>query len=180
MKKFIPWMLLICVLAMGATKVYNYAQATLTSHVTTLRSAVAANDTAPAETTGKYANAPAHAYTRQETDNYLEIWFAGNADTDSAVASVYACRRGGDVRKVWTGTLTVGARDSTSSENYVDTFATTTDTWITTVSEVDAGGNDRIASLVFDTCGYEKIWVYFDGSSDISGSEAYTVFISGF
>jgi hypothetical protein len=169
-------LVLIALLVMGADLT------TARNGIGTLRSAYTDASTADVlhdEDTSKWANKPAHAKDLDNDINAIEIWFTGNADADSTVVWIYAARPGGDIVTVWTGTLTCGTLDSTTGKNYIDTFATTTSYWGTTVTETDSSGGNRIARLHFDTMGYKWFWVLYDDTT-VTGDESYVAYYSGF
>lgn len=118
-------------------------------------------------------------YYIQPDKNVIEIIFTGGADGQSCGAKVYLTRHGSSVPILaWTGTITVGTQYWASATNLcVDTFASTTKTWNTAISEVDAGGNNRCARLLMDVCGYDRVWVkFYTGIS----SETFYAYISGY
>jgi hypothetical protein len=143
-----------------------------------LRGAVTSSDSSPtySATTLKNANIPSHAKTPNKNHNAVEINFAGGANGQSATVYVWAARKSGDIVLVWTATVTAGPQVATDGSYYVDTIASSTDNWITTVAEVDGGGDNRMARIVFDTCGYNQFWVTWDGVS----SETFYANISGY
>ena len=126
--------------------------------------------------TMKFANIPTYAYKPSRTQNAIEIAFAMNADAAACVAHVYAARENGDIAEIWTGTLTAGNVENTDDDYWVDTFASTTDTWITTIKELDAAGNNGMSRIIFDSCGYRYFFVQFTGLA----AETVRAFYSGF
>jgi len=142
------------------------------------RGAIATDDTLVSAAVGtmKFANVPAHAYKPDTRQNALEVAFTMDADGSACVAYLFAARENGDIVLVWTGTLTAGTQQATDGGTWVDTFGSTTDNWITTIKEVDAGGNNRMARLVLDTCGYKYFFCQYTGLS----SETVKAFFSGF
>ena len=118
----------------------------------------------------KYANIPDYAYLPTVAKNAVEVAFTMDANASACVAYLYAARKNGDIVLVWTGTLTAGTQQATDGGVWVDTFAGTTDNWITTIKELDGGGNNRQSRLVFDTCGYRYFFVQsFGYASYLSG-----------
>lgn len=172
MKKKIVLFVVIAVIVfcMGATL------ETLRDGFKSLRAAVAADDTAHTVTTSKYADVPSYAKQLDPAKNAIEVAFTGGADAQSCVAYVYLCRHESDVVLAWYGTITAGKQVSTAGTYYVDTIVTTLDNWIATITLVDEGGADRISRLMFDTCGYDKVWVMFTGLS----SESFTALYAGY
>lgn len=145
----------------------------------TPRPAISSDDTLVTAAVGtmKNANIPSYAYIASRGHNALEIAFTMDADGKACAATVFAARKNGTIAQVWTGTLTAGKQVSDEGTDvWVDTFATTTDTWVTTIKEVDAGGADRQSRIVFDTVGYEFFFVQFTGLS----SETARAYYSGF
>ena len=173
MKKFIPFIILGLVVCMGASLTterygWNKPRAIVTTD-DTLVSADAA--------TMKYANISTSAYKPNSAHNAIEIAWTMHADGEACVVYVFAARDNGDIVLVWTGTVTAGTQVSTDSRYYVDTIASSTDNWITTVEEVDGAGNNRMARIVFDTCGYTYFFCQYTG---LSGSETIQERYSGF
>lgn len=144
------------------------------------RAFIATDDTLvdAAADTMQWANLPAYAYKPSANQNALEIAFLMGVDGEACAATVFAARKNGDIVRVWTGTLTCGTMEDTGPTGlYVDTVASSTDTWITTIKEVDGGGADRMFRLVFDTCGYYAFFVQFTG---LTGVEKAMAVYSGF
>ncbi len=139
---------------------------------------VSANDTLvdAAADTMKFANLPNYCYRPPSTQNAVEIAFTMGADGQACDAFLYAARKNGDIVLVWNGTLTAGKQVATSGEYYVDTLASTTDNWITTIKEVDVGAADRMSRIVLDTCGYSYFFVQFTGISSESARAVYSGF----
>jgi len=142
------------------------------------RAPVAADDTllTASATTMKAANVPVYAYHPENGQNAVEIAWTMNADAKTCTVTLFAARRGGDVVKAWTATVTAGKQVSTDSLYWVDTIATSTDTWITTITEVDVSGADRMSRIVLDTCGYDSFFCQY---TDIS-SESIKAYYSGY
>ena len=129
-----------------------------------------------ANTTMQWADLPAQRYRPDTQHNAIEIAWTMDSPADSCTCTVYAYRKGGDLTQVWTGTLTAGTQGSTDGREYVDTIASSTDTWISTVKEIDGGGNNRMSRIVFDTCGYAVFFCQFENLS----SESIKAYYSGY
>ena len=142
------------------------------------RAAVATDDTlvTASATTMKHASLPAYVYKPEELHNAIEIAWTMGADAQSCAVNVFAARKGGDIVKVYTATITAGKQVSTDLRYWVDTIASATDTWISTVKEVDIGGADRQSRIVLDTCGYESFFCQYTGLS----SESVRAYYSGY
>jgi hypothetical protein len=142
------------------------------------RSAISSDDTlvTAAADTMKYANVPTYSFKPPTSMNALEVAFTLDAEASEVVAYIFAARKSGDIVLVWTGTLTGGAQEATDGGVWVDTLGTTTDNWITTIKEVDVGGNDRMSRVVFDTCGYNAFFVQFTGLSSETAKAHYSGF----
>lgn len=123
----------------------------------------------------KYADI-GDTYSPSSKQNGIEIAWVMDANDSSCVAYLFAIRKNGDIALVWTATLTAGAQQSTSNEYYVDTISSITDNWITPVGKVDYGGNNRMARIMLDTCGYDKFFFQYTGLS----SETVQAYISGY
>jgi hypothetical protein len=151
---------------------------TIRSGYTVPRGAISTDDTlvTAAADTMMFADIPDGSYKPPMTQNAVEVAFSMGADAQSCVAYLFAARKTGDIVLVWTGTITAGAQEATDGLFYVDTLAGSTDTWITTIKEVDGGGNDRMARIVLDTCGYHTFFTQFTGLS----SESVKTHFSGF
>lgn len=144
----------------------------------TKRPVVSADDTllTAAIDTMKHANIPADSYKPNPLQNAVEIAFEMDADGSSVVAYLFAARMGGDPVLVWTGTITGGTVESTGGGVWADTFATTTDNWITVIKELDASGNNRQARLIMDSCGYYEFFCQYTGISGETVRDHYSGF----
>jgi len=142
------------------------------------RAAITTDDTlvSAAADTMMLANVPDYSYKPNSQQNAVEVAWTMGADAQSCVAYLFAHKKNGDIVLVWTGTITAGTQESTDGRFYVDTFAATTDNWITTIKEVDGGGNNRMARIVLDTTGYYGFFSQFTGLS----SESVQAIYSGF
>ena len=151
---------------------------TIRSGWSTPRAAISANDTLvdASATTMKFANIIDGAYLPSPTQNAVEIAFSMGANGQSCAAFVYAARRNGDIVLVWNGTITAGTQVATDGSFYVDTLGTTTENWITTIKEVDGGGDNRMSRVIFDTAGYQYFFVQFTGISSESVQARYSGF----
>ena len=144
---------------------------TVRSGWTTPRGEISADDTlvSASATTMKFANIPDYCYRPPSTQNAIEIAFLMGVNAEACAAYVFAARKNGDIVRVWAGTITAGTMEATDKGDhghFVDTFAASTDSWITTIKEVDAGGGNRMSRLVFDTCGYSYFFVQYTGLSN--------------
>lgn len=97
--------------------------------------------------------------------NGVTIKFDTKADNETATCTIYAYKVKGDAERVCEANLIGGAcktGDSTT-RYHVDTIgdSTWTPTWYDTIKLVDAGGNDRIAKMSFDLCGYSHVLCLF-------------------
>ena len=139
---------------------------------------VSSDDTlvSAAADTMMFADMPNYAYRPNSRQNAIEVAMAMGADGQSCVAYLFAARKNGDIVLAWTGTITAGTQEATDGKFYVDTIAASTDTWITTIKEVDGGAANRMSRLVLDTCGYSYFFVQYTGLS----SESATSYFSGF
>lgn len=142
------------------------------------RGAISTDDTlvTASATTMMFADVPDYSYKPNSQQNAIEIAFTMGAAGQACAASLFAYRKNGDIVQVWNGTITAGAQEASDGSFYVDTFATTTDNWITTIKEVDGGASDRMSRLVLDTVGYYGFFVQFTGLS----SESVKAIYSGF
>ncbi len=142
------------------------------------QAAVSSDDTlvSAAADTMMNEDIPVNSYKPATNQNAIEVAFSMGANAQSCVAYIFAARTGGDIVLVWTGTITAGTQEATDGSFWVDTFATTTDNWITTIKEVDASGSDRMARVVFDGVGYYNFFCQFTGLS----SESVQGHFSGF
>ena len=141
---------------------------TIRSGWTKTRAEIDTDDTlvSASATTMKFANIPDYSYRPSTEQNAIEIAFLMGVNAESCAAYVFAARKNGDIVRVWAGNITAGTMEATDKGDhghFVDTFDTTVDSWITTIKEVDAGGGNRIARLVFDTCGYSYFFVQYTG-----------------
>ena len=151
---------------------------TITAGWSAPRSAVSTDDTlvSAAADTMMFEDIITNSFKRPLSQNAVEIAFKMGANAQSCVAYLFASRRNGDIVLVWTGIITAGLQEATDGMFYVDTFASTTDNWITAIKELDASGNDRMSRLIFDSCGYTNFFCQFTGLS----SESVIAMYSGF
>lgn len=142
------------------------------------RGAITTDDTlvSASYSTMKFANIPTHAYQPATRQNIIEVAWVMDANDSSCVAYLYAAKYAGDIVLVWSGTITAGAQVSTSGGYYVDTIASSTKNWATTITECDASGSNRMTRLLFDTCGYKYFFFQYTGLS----SESVQAYFSGF
>jgi hypothetical protein len=171
-KSIIFIVIAICVLSMGAileTERFGWNKP---------RVAINTDDTlVTADANGmKFADIPTYSYQPNIKSNAIEVCWVMDDNGSSCVATLFAAREKGDIVKVWTGTITAGTQQSTSNEYYVDTIASTTETWLTDIIEVDGGGNNRMARIMLDTCGYKYFFFQYTGLS----SETVRAYISGY
>lgn len=142
------------------------------------RAAISSDDTlvSAAADTMMFEDIIDNSYKPPLTHNAIEIAFSMGANAQACIAYVFAARRNGDIVLVWTGTLTAGTQEATDGDFYVDTFAGTTDNWITTIKEVDGGGNNRMSRIIFDSCGYRDFFTQFTGLSSETARAHYSGF----
>lgn len=140
----------------------------------TLRSAVSSADTdlTASERTWTYFAANLHESLGTNlskeipaTANSVQIIFDfATANTDTATFVLYACKDKGPIEYVCTGNLIAGDQetDDATTRYYCDTIGDTswTDKWIKTIGLSDSG-NNRIARINFDACGYKHIICLF-------------------
>lgn len=144
----------------------------------TPRAAITTDDTlvSAAADTMMFDDIPSYAFRPPSALNALEVAFTMGANAQACAATLFAARENGDIVQVWTGTITAGTQESTDSRYYVDTIGSSTDNWITTIKEVDTGGNNRMSRIVLDTCGYMYFFCQFTGLA----SESVKAHYSGF
>ena len=142
------------------------------------RAAISSDDTLvnASATTMKFANVPSYSYKPASTQNAIEVAFTMGANAQACAAFLFAYKKNGDIVLVWNGTITAGTQVATDGRYYVDTLGSTTDNWITTIKEVDAGAGDGMSRIVLDTVGYYGFFVQFTGLS----SESVQALFSGF
>ena len=117
--------------------------------------------------------------------NAIQVVFCGGtANNDTFTYKLYLWRKGnGPAELAATGTGTIGAQDvvlyphnnqAATSIWWADTL-TVTSRWVKTVSTTDSSGNNEIAKLVFDGCGYEWMWVEITSADSSTPGEAGSV-----
>ncbi len=97
-------------------------------------------------------------------------------ENDTFDATIYVYMEGGPAELVWTTTCTVGAQKTIEDPTlyvkssgvadtgmYVDKFASSTDSWATTVGTADAGENNGVAKAYFDCEG--ATWIVVEITS---------------
>lgn len=137
---------------------------------------------------GDFANIPSGAVQIKTADdgtqsgvNAIEVIFCGgDTANETFTYTIWAWReRNGAARKVATGTGTLGTQavvkyphdaSTATSKFWADTLSCT-DNWLKDVTSSDASGDNNIASVQFDLCGYEYIYVEITNAAG-SGSEA--------
>jgi hypothetical protein len=130
---------------------------------------VSANDTGfGGTTTSKWADTPADNAVGAGEHNGIDIAWTFGAPDQSVTCTIYAARCQGDYAQVWTGTLTAGNQVATDGRYYCDEITSSTKTWITNVIEVDSDGNNRMAHIMFDFCGYSNVVIQFGSISSES------------
>lgn len=136
---------------------------------------------------GNFGNKPAGAVELKANDsyeglqNYVELIFCGGAAANKTFNyKVYAWRKyNGPAMLVCTGTGTLGTQavvvypqlGNATSKFWADTL-TVADRWLTDVTSTDTTGNNEVAKLVFDTCGYEWLYVEISSADGATGNEA--------
>jgi len=181
------FILVACVLCLGA----NFAQLD-TSHRSILLLRTEADEDSDAldlTTEGDFANKPSSAVQLPVMDdgtghggNTVEIFFAGGSAANKTFTyKVYGWRRtNGMARMIATGTGTLGTQavvkypdsgSTATSKFWADTLSVT-GRWLKTVSSSDETGNNEVATLQFDFCGYEWLWVEITDADGSTGDEA--------
>jgi hypothetical protein len=137
-------------------------------------------------TEGNFAQKPAGAIQIKPSDaglsavNGMEVIFCGGAAADKTFSfKVWGWRsHNGPAELVCSGDGILGTQQvvkyphngaTATSKFWADTL-TITDVWLTTV-DVSDSGNDRIAKIIFDTCGFE--WFFIEITlADGTGTKA--------
>jgi len=139
-------------------------------------------------TKGDFANMPATAVRlgsnagANNAVGALQLIFCGGAAADKTFTyTIYAWRTGnGPAEFVATGTGTLGTqavvayphnRATATAKFWADTL-TVTGRWNKTVTSTDTSGNNQVAKLLFDFCGYEYIYVEISSADGSTGTEA--------
>ena len=109
------------------------------------------------------------------------IFCGGGAAGKTFTYTIYAWRTdNGPAEFVATGTGTLGTqavvayphnRATATSKFWADTL-TVTGRWNKTVTSTDTTGNNEVAKLLFDFCGYEYIYVEISSADGSTGTEA--------
>ncbi len=140
-------------------------------------------------TEGDFAHKPATAKQLKPRDdgtghggNAIELFFCGGPAADSNCAyKVWAWRRNnGMVRMVATGYVTLGTQTvvkypdngaAATGKYWADTI-TVTGRGNKTVTSSATTGSNEVASLWFDLCGYEWVYVEITNADGVTGTEA--------
>ena len=147
-------------------------------HWMRLRKGVASSDaTVPlGVTTSKAANIPSHAFNISTGMNVVSLRFLADAAGRVATAYVYAVRIAGDVDEnddpvlVGSLALTTGNQVATDGRYYCDQIVATS-TWFEDkgLKTADASGANRMARVMFDLLGYQKLFALLDITSGTWG-----------
>ena len=109
------------------------------------------------------------------------IFCGGSAASKTFTYTIYAWRPGnGPAEFVATGTGTLGTQavvkyphnGAAATSKFWAHALTVTGRWNKTVASTDITGNNEVAKLLFDFCGYEYIYVEITGADGSTGSEA--------
>jgi len=139
-------------------------------------------------TKGDFANMPAaakrlgsNAGANNAVGAIQLIFCGGSAAGKTFTYTIYAWRTdNGPAEFVATGTGTLGTqavikyphnRATATSKFWADTL-TATGRWNKTVTSTDSTGNNQVAKLLFDFCGYEYIYVEVTSADGSTGTEA--------
>ena len=146
-----------------------------------IRDAVATSDTALTATTKDWTDRPFKALSRTIYEipdewNNIEIRFRGNDAAATSNYVVYLYASDDDAVKVCNGALTSGDQTATDGGFFVDTI-TVADVWPKDVLSGDASAGNGVSRIVFDSLGYQYIWVEL---TTISASDTMSVDIRGF
>lgn len=103
----------------------------------------------------------------RKTNGVRVIFDFKNVNADTASFILYAYTLKGDAEFVCSGDLTAGAQanNDTTARYYADTIANFVQRWNASVKIVDAAGNDGIAKVSFDFCGYKHLICLFNAIS---------------
>ena len=140
-------------------------------------------------TKGNFANIPSGRLvidTRSDGGgsgvNMMELVFCGGAAADKTFTyKIYAWRaKNGIARMVATGAGTLGTQavivypqgGAATSKFWADTLTVTRSNWLKSVSSSDESGNNEVASIQFDSCGYKYFYCEITGADGVTGTEA--------
>ena len=166
-------------------------QALDTVHVPLLLLRAEANedaDTIDLTSEGDFAHKPASAIQLRARDdgtghgsNIIEMVFCGGSAAGKTFTyKVYGWRKeNGPARLIASGTGTLGTQavvsypssGAAATNKFWAHILTVMENWIKTVITTDESGNNAIASLVFDFCGHEWLYVEIENASG-AGDEA--------
>jgi hypothetical protein len=109
--------------------------------------------------------------------NALELRAHFNDNAGTATMQIFAARAKDKCVKLIAEVAWTAGTQTNENGRYFATTAVVTPHWNKTIATSDAESGTGIASVLFDTCGYDRFWVGFD---TISASDNVTVEYSGF
>ena len=111
--------------------------------------------------------------------NHLELRAHFNDNAGTATMQIFAAREGEtSVKMIAEVAWTAGTQQTAiASTRYFAKTATITQYWNKTISATAEETDTGIATVTFDTCGYNRFWVGFDA---INTSDNVTIEYSGF
>lgn len=138
---------------------------------------------------GDYDNIPSSAVPLRTADdgtgnggNGIEIVFCGGSAANKTFTyKVYMWRRtNGMARMVVTGTGTLGTQavveypsgDTATAKYWADILTVSRTNWMASAESTDETGHNEVASIKFDGCGYEWIYVEITSADGATGNEA--------
>jgi len=194
MKNPFVWFLMgICVVvSLGASSAYRHLQTQHARYGLLRAEADEDSSTVTLTTAGDYANKPSGAVPLDCDVNAMQIIICGGSAANKTFSwKLYLYRsRNGPAEFAAEGTGILGTQqvvyypdtgEAATSKFWADTLVITNDDWLTGVSVLDGAGDNRVAKILLDGCGYS--WAYLeitsadgetgDEAGDISGYYSY-------
>lgn len=141
-----------------------------------------AMDLAGTDSTCDFENIPSYAITVPHRVNSINIIFKGTDGANEIMNwALYAYKEDGPAEFIANGTATLGTQPVDSDVAgatggfYADTISITSQKWLRVLSVIDSG-NDRVAKLTFDLCGYKYLLCNMDDNTTATHGADYSYF----
>lgn len=180
---FVWFILGICVvICLGANTAYRHLQTQHARYNLLRAEADEDSSTVTLTTAGNYANKPSGAVQLDCDVNGLQIIICGGSAANKTFSwTLYLYRTAnGPAEYAAEGTGILGTQQvvyypdggAATSKFWADTLVITNQDWLTNVSIIDAGGDNRVGKILLDTCGYAFAYLEITSADGVTGDEA--------